>query len=57
MFVGPPAAAIRAMGDKTEARRRMRDAGVPVVPGGHEPITELARGAASWRRSWAFRCW
>ncbi len=41
-FVGPPAAAIRAMGDKTEARRRMRDAGVPVVPGGHEPITQLA---------------
>src|SRR6188474_2165558 len=33
-FVGPPAAAIRAMGDKTEARRRMQAAGVPVVPGG-----------------------
>jgi acetyl-CoA carboxylase biotin carboxylase subunit len=32
-FVGPPAAAIRAMGDKTEARRRMEAAGVPVVPG------------------------
>ncbi len=42
VFVGPPAEAIRAMGDKTEARRRMRDAGVPVVPGGHEPVTELA---------------
>jgi acetyl-CoA carboxylase biotin carboxylase subunit len=42
VFVGPPAAAIRAMGDKTEARRRMRDAGVPVVPGAHDPITELA---------------
>ncbi|MGH7580924.1 MAG: acetyl-CoA carboxylase biotin carboxylase subunit [Gemmatimonadales bacterium] len=41
VFVGPPAAAIRAMGDKTEARRRMRDAGVPVVPGGHEPVVEL----------------
>ncbi len=40
IFVGPPAAAIRAMGDKTEARRRMRDAGVPVVPGGHEPLTD-----------------
>jgi acetyl/propionyl-CoA carboxylase alpha subunit len=34
VFVGPPLDAIRAMGDKTEARRRMRAAGVPVVPGG-----------------------
>ena len=32
-FVGPPPAAIRAMGDKTEARRLMATAGVPVVPG------------------------
>jgi acetyl-CoA carboxylase biotin carboxylase subunit len=40
VFVGPPAAAIRAMGDKTEARRRMRDAGVAVVPGALEPIRD-----------------
>ena len=40
VFVGPPAAAIRAMGDKTEARRRMRAAGVPVVPGADAPITD-----------------
>src|SRR6059036_2878516 len=33
VFVGPPASAIRAMGDKTEARRRMLAAGLPVVPG------------------------
>jgi acetyl-CoA carboxylase biotin carboxylase subunit len=46
VFVGPPAAAIRAMGDKTEARRRMRDADVPVVPGAHEPVTD-ARAAAA----------
>jgi acetyl-CoA carboxylase, biotin carboxylase subunit len=32
-FIGPTAEAIAAMGDKTEARRRMMDAGVPVVPG------------------------
>ena len=32
-FIGPPAAAIRSMGEKTAARRRMREAGVPVVPG------------------------
>jgi acetyl-CoA carboxylase, biotin carboxylase subunit len=46
VFVGPGAAAIRAMGDKTEARRRMRDAGVPVVPGGHEPVTETSTAQA-----------
>jgi acetyl-CoA carboxylase biotin carboxylase subunit len=33
VFVGPPADAIRQMGSKTEARRLMRAAGVPVVPG------------------------
>lgn len=33
VFVGPPAAAIEAMGDKARARRRMAAAGIPVVPG------------------------
>jgi acetyl/propionyl-CoA carboxylase alpha subunit len=32
-FIGPGAASMRAMGDKVEARRRMTEAGVPVVPG------------------------
>jgi acetyl-CoA carboxylase biotin carboxylase subunit len=32
-FIGPSAESMRAMGDKVEARRRMREAGVPVVPG------------------------
>ncbi len=40
VFVGPDAEAIGAMGDKTEARRRMIDAGVPVVPGTAEPLAD-----------------
>jgi acetyl-CoA carboxylase biotin carboxylase subunit len=38
VFVGPPASAIRSMGNKTEARARMESAGVPLVPGGIAPI-------------------
>ena len=34
-FVGPPPAAIRAMGSKAESKRIMAAAGVPVVPGYH----------------------
>jgi geranyl-CoA carboxylase alpha subunit len=33
IFVGPPAAAIEAMGDKANARKRIAAAGIPVVPG------------------------
>src|SRR5208283_3423036 len=32
-FIGPPASAIRAMGDKNVARETARKAGVPVTPG------------------------
>src|SRR6195256_6859980 len=42
-FVGPTAAAIRAMGDKTEARRRMQQAGVPIVPGSTRPLADHAQ--------------
>ena len=35
IFVGPPAAAIRAMGLKDRAKTLMEKAGVPVVPGFH----------------------
>ncbi len=32
-FIGPPASAIRAMGDKAESKLRMQKAGVPTIPG------------------------
>ncbi|HEY6538484.1 MAG TPA: acetyl-CoA carboxylase biotin carboxylase subunit [Candidatus Dormibacteraeota bacterium] len=44
-FVGPPASAMQAMGDKVRARRRMEEAGVPVVPG-TEAISDLAEARA-----------
>jgi 3-methylcrotonyl-CoA carboxylase alpha subunit len=35
VFIGPPPAAVRAMGSKSEAKRIMGEAGVPLVPGYH----------------------
>ncbi|MEP6473593.1 MAG: acetyl-CoA carboxylase biotin carboxylase subunit [Gemmatimonadota bacterium] len=46
-WVGPPPSAIQAMGDKTEARRRMAAAGVPIVPGLTVPVTDPATAAAA----------
>jgi len=40
LFIGPDPFAIRSMGDKITARKRMISAGVPVVPGTVEPITD-----------------
>ncbi|WP_175596173.1 acetyl/propionyl/methylcrotonyl-CoA carboxylase subunit alpha [Thermomonospora catenispora] len=48
VFVGPPAEAIEAMGDKIRAKRTVSAAGVPVVPGRDEPglsDAELAEAA------------
>lgn len=42
VFVGPAAETIAAMGDKTEARRRMQEAGVPIVPGLTEAVADPA---------------
>ena len=48
-WIGPPPQAIEDMGDKLAARRRMREAGIPVVPGSDETAADdgaLARKAA-----------
>ncbi len=40
VFVGPSAACIRIMGDKVAAKRAMRRAGVPCVPGPDGPLPD-----------------
>ena len=49
VFIGPPTAAIRAMGSKSAAKRIMEEAAVPLVPGYHgedqDPV--LLREAAT----------
>jgi acetyl-CoA carboxylase biotin carboxylase subunit len=39
-FIGPPASAMRQMGDKLSSRSAMVKAGVPVVPGLTEPVAD-----------------
>ncbi len=46
VFIGPSAAAIRAMGLKDAAKRLMAEAGVPVVPGYHGADQDPGRLAA-----------
>ncbi len=50
VFVGPPAAAIRAMGSKAESKALMVAAGVPVVPGYHGEDQSEERLAAEAAR-------
>lgn len=37
-FIGPSAEVIQKMGHKAQARATMLEAGVPVIPGSHEPV-------------------
>ena len=39
-FIGPSADLIQKMGNKSEARKTMIEAGIPVVPGTKEPVNE-----------------
>jgi acetyl-CoA/propionyl-CoA carboxylase biotin carboxyl carrier protein len=46
VWIGPPPDAIELMGSKTRARRAMREAGVPIIPGTTDPVgsaDEVAR--------------
>ncbi len=43
-FIGPSAEVIDRMGNKSEARRTMMEAGVPVVPGTKEPVYAAEEG-------------
>ena len=45
-FIGPTAEMMDKMGNKSQARLTMIDAGVPVVPGTKEPVYDAKRGAA-----------
>jgi acetyl-CoA/propionyl-CoA carboxylase biotin carboxyl carrier protein len=51
IWIGPPPAAIEAMGDKIAARRIAGEAGVPLVPGTNAPLAspeEAAELGARW---------
>ncbi|MFP4082866.1 MAG: acetyl-CoA carboxylase biotin carboxylase subunit [Candidatus Aminicenantes bacterium] len=39
-FIGPPSEPIKIMGNKTASRKRMREAGVPIIPGTVESIKD-----------------
>src|SRR6266540_1084543 len=51
VFVGPPPAAMRALGSKTAARKTMRAAGVPLVPGTLEPVATADAALAEAKRT------
>ena len=49
-FIGPSAEVIRRMGDKTEARRSMIAAGVPVTPGTEGNVADMAEALREGER-------
>ncbi|SET75906.1 acetyl-CoA carboxylase, biotin carboxylase subunit [Lacrimispora sphenoides] len=49
-FIGPSAAVIGKMGNKSEARKTMIEAGVPVIPGGKEAVRQVQEAKAMAER-------
>ena len=43
IWIGPPPSAIELMGSKTGARQAMQQAGVPIVPGTTDPVTDAGQ--------------
>ncbi len=48
-FIGPPRNVIEQMSDKATARKAMRDAGLPIIPGVEEPLAGVERAARTAR--------
>ena len=48
-FIGPSAEIIHRMGNKSEARKTMMEAGVPVIPGSKEPVFTVEEGLKTAR--------
>jgi acetyl-CoA carboxylase biotin carboxylase subunit len=46
VFIGPPASAVKLLGDKVMARKTMRGAGVPIVPGTEVEIGSEDQGTS-----------
>jgi acetyl-CoA carboxylase biotin carboxylase subunit len=46
IFIGPPASAVKLLGDKVVARKTMKNAGVPIVPGTEVEIASENQGAS-----------
>ncbi|MGH2614895.1 MAG: acetyl-CoA carboxylase biotin carboxylase subunit, partial [Thermomicrobiales bacterium] len=49
-FIGPRPEVIELMGNKAQARKMMKQAGVPVVPGSDEPVENLGEARQLARR-------
>jgi len=49
-FIGPPPAAIRAMGDKIESKRLAAAAGVPTLPGSEDAVGDADEAVAEAQR-------
>lgn len=50
VFVGPSSAVLKAVGEKTQAKRVMQEAGLPVIPGTEEPLRSVAEAARAAER-------